>query len=182
MRPSPNPKVLEALHAADAIIYSIGSLYTSLIPSLILPGVGAAIARPEGPRSKILLLNGSLDRETGGFAAADFLDAITAACTESHSHSHSTSAAASHPSFDSGGCNRHDWTRYITHVIHLEGEGAPGVDKAELAARGVECVRLYGRRGDDGVGRYDGKALAQALGAILGRRGGGRSRRNTFEG
>ena len=63
----------------------------------------------------------------------------------------------------------------------------PSVDKEELARWGVECVRLYGRKSGDGEGeggmRYDGRALAQALGAILGGRARGeRSRRNTVEG
>lgn len=57
----------------------------------------------------------------------------------------------------------------------------PSVDKEELARWGVECVRLYGRKGEGGM-RYDGTALAQALGAILGGRARGeRSRRNTVE-
>lgn len=59
---------------------------------------------------------------------------------------------------------------------------------------GIKCVRLYGRKagettaaavagGGGGGMRYDGKALEQALGAILGRRDPkeGRSRRNTAE-
>lgn len=47
---------------------------------------------------------------------------------------------------------------------------------------GVECVRLYGRKGEYGGMTYDGKALGQALGAILGKREPGvRSRRNTLE-
>ena len=65
----------------------------------------------------------------------------------------------------------------------------PSVDKEELARWGVECVRLYGRKGGvsgeggEGGMRYDGRALAQALGAILGGRARGeRSRRNTVEG
>lgn len=72
--------------------------------------------------------------------------------------------------------------RYVTHLIHLEGPGTPEVDREVL--KGVECMRLYGRKGDDGKMRYDQKALVQALGVILGRRDrkGERSRRNTMEG
>lgn len=44
IRPVPNPKVLEAIRGASAVVYSIGSLYTSIMPSLILRGVGDAIA------------------------------------------------------------------------------------------------------------------------------------------
>ena len=172
MRPPPNPKALEAIATADAIIYSIGSLYTSIIPSLILQGVGAAMAQTGGPRFKILLLNGSLDRETGGFTAPDFVDAITRACKESL------------------GCmlapgknvNREDWRKFVTHLIHLEGEGVPSTDKEEFRKYGVETIRLYGRKGENGVMRYDSRALVQALSAILGRREKlERSRRYTLE-
>ncbi len=57
------------------------------------------------------------------------------------------------------------------------------VEKDTITLWGVESVRLYGRKGEDGLMRYDGKALAQALGAILGKRDpkGDRSRRNTLE-
>lgn len=172
MRPLPNPKALEAIDASEAVIYSIGSLYTSIIPSLILQGMGASISNEAGPRFKILILNGSLDRETGGFSASDFVAAIARAGEESSGH------------FLNDGeiVDAKLWSRYVTHLIYLEGEGVPYVDKAELTGWGVECVRLYGRKGEDGVTRYDGKALAQALGAILGRRAGGQiSRRNTLE-
>lgn len=173
MRPSPNPKVLEAINAADAIIYSIGSLYTSIIPALILQGVGASICRLDGPRFKILILNGCLDRETGGYTATDFLNAITRACMESQGHIFGPGEHV----------QKEYWTRFITHVIHLEGGDVPQVNKEELWRWGVECVRLYGRRADRGGGSYDGRALAQALGAILGKRERSeKSRRNTLEG
>ena len=170
MRPPPNPKVLDAVNSADAVIYSIGSLYTSIIPSLILQDVGSQISRSGGPRSKIFILNGSLDRETPEYTASDFLDAVARACMESEGHT-----------FGSGErIPRVQWCRYVTHLIHLEGEGAPEVEKDELSKWGIEAVRLYGRKGGDGTWRYDGKALAQALTAILGKRERReRSRRNT---
>lgn len=76
----------------------------------------------------------------------------------------------------------------MTHLIHLEGDGSPVVDREELSQYGVKCLRLYGRReGEDGDDKsmleYDGTALAQALSMILGKRDpkGGVSRRNTLE-
>ena len=204
-RPSPNPNVLAALNSSEAIVYSIGSLYTSIIPSLILRGIGQAIAqRPKA--KKILILNGSLDRETGGYTAMDFITAIARACEESqdppHEHhtardssqaavtatSHLRPTASSHTSSNlhvrGSHPQLHPPSTYVTHLIHLEGEGTPIVDKGLLNQMGIECIRLYGRKGPDGESgmRYDGKALAQALGAILGRRDfEGRSRRNTLE-
>lgn len=86
IRPPANPRVLEAINDSQAIIYSIGSLYTSIIPSIILRGVGKAIAMSPA-RHKILILNGSLDRETGPstmpFTAVDFVEAIVKAGEES---------------------------------------------------------------------------------------------------
>ena len=174
MRPSPNPRAVAAISAAETVIYSIGSLYTSIIPSLVLRGVGDAIAKS---RFKILILNGSLDRETDGFTASDFIAAIVRACEESRGVTFP--AGKEFVPIDAARV-----TRYVTHLIHLEGEGTPVVNKEMIAHWGVESVRLYGRKWEDGMMRYDGKALGQALGAILGKRDprGDRSRRNTLEG
>ncbi|KAF7506863.1 hypothetical protein GJ744_011209 [Endocarpon pusillum] len=85
--PPPNPRVCEAIRSAQAIIYSIGSLYTSIIPSIVLRGVGEAIRQSPATRTKILILNGSLDREVGPrgepFSALDFVEAIVRAGEES---------------------------------------------------------------------------------------------------
>jgi 2-phospho-L-lactate transferase/gluconeogenesis factor (CofD/UPF0052 family) len=50
------------LKKAGAVVYGIGSIYTSIAPSLILRGVGEAIAARDVP--KVLMANGSHDRET----------------------------------------------------------------------------------------------------------------------
>lgn len=165
MRFPANPHVLDALGSASCIVYSIGSLFTSIIPSLILRGVGAAVANP-GIRNKILILNGSIDRETGPssqpFSAMDFVAAIADACAESR--------GLAKPSEDT-------YWHYVTHVIYLECAGAPAVDREGLTRAGIEALRLYGQKG-----RYDAKALNQALEMVMGR-GDGRAatRRNTLE-
>jgi len=166
-----NSKVLDTLNSAQCVIYSIGSLYTSIIPNLILRGVGEAIASTS-IRHKILILNSTVDRETGPsshpLTATDFIAAIARACAYSRGFP--------------GPVDRHDYKRYVTHVIHLEGLGTPKVDKAELAGLGVETIRLYGRSiGEGKVLRYDEKALVQALEATIGKRDPriDRSRRNT---
>jgi 2-phospho-L-lactate transferase/gluconeogenesis factor (CofD/UPF0052 family) len=182
IRPAPNQAVLEALGEASAVVYSIGSLYTSVIPSLILRDVGAAVGNP-AIRFKILILNGSLDRETRAvnfnFGAKDFVKAIADACFYS-------SSSGSGEGYVEG-CKSSEWKNYVTHVVHLNGEGTPRVAREELAALGVECVRIYGRKNDSGEGLlYDGNALRGALEAILGgprrgeKKGDGLSRRNTL--
>ncbi|KAF4308022.1 LPPG:FO 2-phospho-L-lactate transferase CofD/UPF0052 [Botryosphaeria dothidea] len=183
IRPPANPKVVSAIKGdCQAVVYSIGSLYTSIIPSLILRGVGAAVSETATVRHKILILNSTVDRETGPstepFSAVDFVAAIAKAGAESKVR---------------GGADMitpGEYRRYVTHVIHLEGPDTPSVDRAALSQLGIETVRLYGRRvgGAEGKGdgflRYDENALTQALEVVI---GGGkdlrgdRSRRNTLD-
>ncbi|EPB81847.1 hypothetical protein HMPREF1544_11431 [Mucor circinelloides 1006PhL] len=81
--PLPNPKILDHLTTRTDLVYSIGSLYTSILPCLILRKVGHAIAHSPSLRHKILILNGTTDRETDGYTALDFIGTITNALNES---------------------------------------------------------------------------------------------------
>ncbi|KAL8900185.1 MAG: hypothetical protein Q9207_005811, partial [Kuettlingeria erythrocarpa] len=152
MHPSPNPNAVAAIRAADAVIYSIGSLYTSLAPVLILSGVGGAVAT--GPRFKVLILNGSLDRETGGYAATDFVKAVVECCESSSRLGGSGFSANADDAESIWMGNLSDIAamvrRYVTHLVHIDHSTAPVVDRETLGAWGVECVRCYGRKGEDG--------------------------------
>jgi 2-phospho-L-lactate transferase/gluconeogenesis factor (CofD/UPF0052 family) len=168
IRLAANPKVLEALRNAQCIVYSIGSLYTSLVPSLILKGVGEALISSPFIKTKVLVLNGSLDRESGPsshpFNATDFVEAIAQACWESLGRN--------------GHVPRMEFRRFVTHVLYLEGPGTPAVDKVELSAIGIECSKISGRNDLDGRRLYDQVALGEALAAHVGPIS--RSRRNTL--
>jgi hypothetical protein len=52
--PPANVNVLKGLTECEAIIYAMGSLYTSIIPSLIVPGVGAKIKNSKCPKQEWL--------------------------------------------------------------------------------------------------------------------------------
>jgi len=60
--PEINPLVLDAISNANCIVYGCGSLFTSVLPSLVLDGVGSAISSRNV--HKVLLLNGWHDYET----------------------------------------------------------------------------------------------------------------------
>ncbi|TKA79657.1 hypothetical protein B0A55_03434 [Friedmanniomyces simplex] len=169
-----NPRVLDALGNASCIIYSIGSLFTSIVPSLVLRGVGGAVSSLH-IGSKILILNGTTDRETGPsthpFTALDFVAAIANACCESR--------GLPTP------CSEAQYWQYVTHVVYLDTSTSPKVDKDAFNAVGIETMRLYGRKDGSGKGgRYDAKALEQALEVIIGRKDlkGDKTRRNTLVG
>jgi len=141
--PSANPKVIQALESTDVLIYSIGSLFTSIIPCLIPKGVAKTILQAK-MRFKIFLLNNGNDRETSGFTSAiDYVSAIVDACNDSLRAS--------------GMQAPENWTQYVTHLVYLRG-CAIEVDVFEFKKRGIECI---GIRPDDMV--YDSKALERVL-------------------
>jgi uncharacterized cofD-like protein len=74
--PAPAPGVLAAIRDADLIVLGPGSLFTSILPNLLVRGVASAIARSRAPR----VLVGNLmtqPGETDGFTAPDHLASIT---------------------------------------------------------------------------------------------------------
>ncbi|KAK0626903.1 hypothetical protein B0T14DRAFT_562770 [Immersiella caudata] len=162
--PNVNDKVLTALQSSTSIIYSIGSLFTSIIPSLILRGVGSAISSPS-VRHRILILNAKLDRETGPrsdpMTAKDFVGAVAAACTQTESPAGNSSE---------GGSGQLELRKYVSHLLYLEGKGAPEVDVDGLERLGIKCVRVAGRLVEEGKGvslRYEEASLGEALERII---------------
>ena len=131
IHPRPNSHFLQALQDATTLIYAPGSLYTSIIPCLVLRPVGDLIANEQErfhrTRNKILLLNSTEDRETTGYEAVDFVDALTAACRRSSANWTGMGAVAA-----GGARNREIEPRdIVTHVVYVR-NGHVRVDEAQL--------------------------------------------------
>ncbi|MEG4454193.1 gluconeogenesis factor YvcK family protein [Microcoleus sp. N9_A1] len=73
------PRVAQALREADFIIIGPGSLYTSVIPNLLVPEIADAIARSEVPRIYVCNIM-TQPGETDGYSVADHIRAIDRAC------------------------------------------------------------------------------------------------------
>ena len=74
-RPRALPSALEAIREADLILLGPGSLYTSVIPNLLVKGVPEAIAQSDA--LKIYVCNiMTQDGETEGYTAGDHLEAL----------------------------------------------------------------------------------------------------------
>jgi uncharacterized cofD-like protein len=71
----PLPKAVEAIQEADLILLGPGSLYTSILPNLLIPEIAKAIARSKARRVYIANLM-TQPGETSGYALADHLRAI----------------------------------------------------------------------------------------------------------
>jgi uncharacterized cofD-like protein len=71
----PLPETLAAIHEADLITFGPGSLYTSLIPNLLVQGIAAEIARSRAV--KVLVCNlMTQPGESRGYTAADHVRAL----------------------------------------------------------------------------------------------------------
>jgi uncharacterized cofD-like protein len=71
----PLPKAVEAIQEADLILLGPGSLYTSILPNLLIPEIAKAIAKSRAPRVYIANLM-TQPGETSGYALGDHLRAI----------------------------------------------------------------------------------------------------------
>lgn len=118
--PQVNPSIPQSLDRSGSIVYGVGSLWTSLIPSLILDGVGEVIATRECP--KVGLLNSCPDRETERMTAYDYVMALTEALNRY--------GALSHPP-----------RRYLTHLAVVEDTTIP-VEETAIESLGIEVCRL----------------------------------------
>ncbi|KAF6254393.1 UPF0052-domain-containing protein [Scenedesmus sp. NREL 46B-D3] len=156
--PRPNPRILQDVQRADAVVFGMGSLYTSICPTLILDGVGEAIAaRTDIP--KVLLLNGSHDRETsccgshgGSMRASDVVQAITDALNRRRT---GRSPLRNPPS------------AYVTTLLVPCG-GEIEVDETALELLGVSHVVEVASVVDaDGRVAFDSEELVLAIGQLL---------------
>ncbi|KAI9282682.1 hypothetical protein BY458DRAFT_496988 [Sporodiniella umbellata] len=176
--PVPNPKVISQLSTRETLIYSIGSLYTSLVPSLILRTIGNTIAQSKSLKRKILLLNGSQDRETGDYNALDFIHAIKDALNESQRidarrtfYDAAVSDAlhtppSSYPPFPDHLFYPSSVSSFITHVFYLH-NSAIHVDTRAIQALGIQCIQIQGTLSDLGEPIYLESALTDAIQRIV---------------
>lgn len=73
--PVANEEAVEAIRDADQIVIGPGSLFTSIIPNLLIPGIRDAVAAAKGQR--VFICNTVIQPgETDGFTVADHISAF----------------------------------------------------------------------------------------------------------
>lgn len=72
----PTKDVLKAIEEAEAIVFGPGSLYTSIIPNLIVKGISDAIEKSDAVKIYVCNIM-TQPNETDGFSVADHLQAIS---------------------------------------------------------------------------------------------------------
>ncbi|XP_043699134.1 putative gluconeogenesis factor isoform X2 [Telopea speciosissima] len=149
--PEANPSVLDQLNNVDCIVYAMGSLFTSVCPSLVLLGIAEIISLRSCP--KVLLLNGSHDRETSGFSASCFVTAITDALNRKYGEPQN--------------CLNNRPSEYINALL-VPKDGEIPVDTNSLAAQGIFHVIMVDSIHDPKGGIiFDPKSLIQALAHLI---------------
>jgi uncharacterized cofD-like protein len=139
---------LDALAAADIITLGPGSLYTSLIPNMLVDQIADAIHR--SPARKIYIQNiMTQPGETTGMSVADHVEALVC-------HS------GGRPLFSRILVNNAIPSPELLARYQADGAALVTIDRERLKSMGLECME-YGLLAEDGVIRHDPDLLAQAV-------------------
>ena len=145
--PEPLPQTLEAIACADLITIGPGSLFTSLIPNLLVCGIPKAIR--ESAATKVYVCNLMTQaNESLGRTAADHIRAL-------YDH-------AGGQIFDYALINRTPASPELKAKYALEGASQIVVDLDQIEAMGV-CPVLGDYLFEDGVARHNTDQLAKDL-------------------
>jgi len=149
--PAALPESLEAIAQADLILLGPGSLYTSIIPNLLVDGVSEAVAASRG--LKVLVMNiMTQDGETEGYTGADHVRALLR---------HGVPGIV-----DVCVANNAAISESLLEPYRLE-----GVEPLHLARQEIECMGIAVEEYPLAAGvryiRHDPDALARALLEVL---------------
>jgi uncharacterized cofD-like protein len=148
--PAAFPRAVEAIRAADLVVLGPGSLYTSILPNLMIPEIRAAVRETSGP---VLLLMNLMTQpgETDGMDAVAHLDAIE--------------RWAEPGLIDAVLVNAQPPRLPLLDLYEKQGAAQVLVDERAIAARGVQ-VWLEDLLGEGELIRHDSDKLARAVLAL----------------
>lgn len=161
IKPDPNTEMLHHLRHKHVLVYSCGSLWTSIVPCLALKGVATSIARSKRLKAKVLFresscqlftgialvglqhyvcvpVNARNDRETMGYTASDYVSAIVRSLNDSNA----AKKQGKHGSTNNSHHLVYPQTALVTHLVYLESGRVP-VDADALQASRVLHPPLF---------------------------------------
>ena len=154
-RPKATPAALKAIGEADLILLGPGSLYTSVIPNLLVEGVAHAIAQAQAPKIYVCNIM-TQDGETEGYTAADHLEALMV---------HGEPGLV-----DLCLANSAAVPQKLVEKYSQEDAAPLHVDRERIAAMGLELVERPVAWEGGNFARHDPDKLAEALLEIYRRR------------
>ena len=148
--PSPPafPQAVAAIEKADLILLGPGSLYTSILPNLLIPGIRQALAKA---RARVILLLNLMTQpgETDGMMGADHLRAIE--------------RLAGKGIVDCVLANSSQAPRHLLTHYAETGSEPVAVERGELEAMGAEVIEADLLAADNDLIRHDPEKLARAV-------------------
>ncbi len=146
-RVQPLPEALEAIAQADLILVGPGSLYTSIIPNLLVSGVPEAIEKSKATRIYVANLM-TQPGETQGYSVADHVRAI---------YQHTRRSL-----FDWVVINHQPVSPAVARRYRADGAEQVPVDVGELQRMGLRCV-FDNLLEEHGVVRHNRERLTRLL-------------------
>lgn len=152
-RPTALPHAIDAILSADMIILGPGSLYTSIIPNLLVDGIVQALEQSKAPKIYVLNIM-TQDGETEGYTAFDHLHALL-----QHSAPHLVDACI----YNTAPVPDPIQARYKT-----EDAEPVEMDMQRFREAGVEMYGFPLIAGGSQLARHDPALLAQAVVNVFG--------------
>lgn len=151
-RPKPLGDSIEAIRQAELIVLGPGSLYTSIIPNLLVDGIADEIRQSDAVKVCVLNIM-TQDGETESYTASDHIRALI---DHAGKNLFDVCLANSMPLSDAV-------------LVRYKNEGAEPltVDAAELGRLGVQTVFAPIADGKRGYARHDPELLARELMALF---------------
>jgi uncharacterized cofD-like protein len=143
----PLPKAIEAIEEADLILMGPGSLYTSVIPNLLIPEIAQAVVRSRAPRVYVANLM-TQPGETTQYTLSQHLRAI-----ESHVGKHIINYVVA---------NRRSVSPEVARRYRAEGAEPVAIDSANVAKMKVRLL-TDNLLEEHGVIRHNSPRLASLL-------------------
>ena len=153
-KPKALPHAIDAILSADMIILGPGSLYTSIIPNLLVDGIVQALEKSKAPKIYVLNIM-TQDGETEGYTAFDHLHALL-----QHSAPHLVDACI----YNTAPVPDPIQARYKT-----EDAEPVEMDMQRFRESGVEMYGFPLIAGGSQLARHDPALLAQAVVNVFGR-------------
>ncbi len=150
---APLPEVIEAIKNADLITLGPGSLYTSVLPNLLVPGITEAI---QNSKARVIYINNVMTQpgETDGYTAFDHVNAIL---------EHTCSNFIDTCIINCGNVSDNMLFKYIE-----DGASVVKGDTHKILEKGIEIVRADLMEIDDqGHIRHNSRVLAETIEKLL---------------
>ena len=147
----PAPEALTAIREADVIIVGPGSLYTSVIPNLLIPGMVEEISKATGVKVYVCNVMTQMG-ETKDYTAGDHLEAL---------YKHSGPGLVDYMIVN----NKRVPTVYVNKYA-IEGAKVVEIDRERLATQHVQLIQAPLSKENDYV-RHDSLKLASLIVSLV---------------